>query len=179
MNEQDPILGIFGHKKVSKKLGPIPAWEANMVKTYLRKQNVDEQSYDDYEELMDSLFDGVPLHIRFKGVTDEQRLEGVSVEKRLKGIPEEKRLEGISEEKRLKGISEEKRLKGISEEKRLKGISAKKRLEGIPTKERLSDLPEEEQILALSDAVLANLPEDYILSLPKQTQEKIRRRLNQ
>ena len=26
LDEQDPILGIFGHKKISSKLGPIPAW---------------------------------------------------------------------------------------------------------------------------------------------------------
>ena len=195
LDEQDPILGIFGHKKISSKLGPIPAWEANMVKTYLRKQNVDEQNYDDYDELMDSLFDGVSIERRIKGIPPEKLLEGVSTkqrlegipnqerlrgipsQERLRGIPSQERLRGIPSQERLRGIPSQERLKGIPNQERLRGIPSQERLEGIPNQERLANLSEEEQILALSDAVLASFPESYIRSLPEKTQEKIRRRL--
>jgi len=47
----------------------------------------------------------------------------------------------------------------------------------LPPQDRLSGPSGEERLLAEADAILRGLPEDYLLALPEDLQEKIRARL--
>ena len=62
-------------------------------------------------------------------------------------------------------------------EERLRGVSPEERLRGIPPEERLRDVPPEHAILALSDTMLAQLPETLLVGLPEEIQAKVRARL--
>jgi hypothetical protein len=90
-----------------------------------------------------------------------------------------KEMEGYDEmlQKLLDSLPPEQRLAGLPPEQRLAGLPPEQRLAGLPPEQRLAGLPPEQQPLALSDEVLRRFPDEYLLSLPTEVQDAIRRRI--
>lgn len=89
------------------------------------------------------------------------------------------RLEGYDNvlEKALGRLPIKTRLKGLKPKQVLATFKPKQRLEGLKPEQRLEGLKPEEQVLALSDVVLRQLPEDYLRSLPPAIRRKVLRRI--
>jgi hypothetical protein len=83
----------------------------------------------------------------------------------------------MAPEERLAGLGPEERLAGLGPEERLAGLGPEERLAGLAPEERLAGLGPEEQILALSDEVLRGFSAEFLRSLPRHVQSKIRKRL--
>jgi len=66
---------------------------------------------------------------------------------------------------------------GLDADQVLSRYKPEERLRGIPPEERLRDVPPEHAILALSDTMLAQLPETLLVGLPEEIQAKVRARL--
>ena len=68
-------------------------------------------------------------------------------------------------------------VESLTPEERVAGLTSEERLRGIPPEERLRDVSPEHAILALSDTMLAQLPETFLAGLPEDVQAKVRARL--
>ncbi len=77
----------------------------------------------------------------------------------------------------VESLTLEERVAGLTSEERLRGVPAEERLRGIPPEERLRGVSPEHAILALSDTMLAQLPETFLAGLPEDVQAKVRARL--
>ena len=77
----------------------------------------------------------------------------------------------------VESLTLEERLAGLTPEDRLRGVPAEDRLRGIPPEDRLRGVSPEHAILALSDTMLAQLPESFLVGLPEDVQARIRARL--
>lgn len=60
----------------------------------------------------------------------------------------------------------------------IQSVPVEERLAGLAPEERLADLPPEQTILALPDAMLARLPEAFLVTLPDDVQAAVRARLH-
>jgi hypothetical protein len=77
----------------------------------------------------------------------------------------------------LRSYKPEQRLAGLAPEQRLAGLAPEQRLAGLAPEQRLAGLSEAEAVLALPDAMLRALSEEYIATLPRETQAAIQKRL--
>ena len=62
-------------------------------------------------------------------------------------------------------------------EQRLAGLAPEQRLAGLAPEQRLTGLTEAEAVLALPDAVLRGLSNEYLATLPRETRAAIEKRL--
>ena len=62
-------------------------------------------------------------------------------------------------------------------EQRLAGLVPEQRLAGLAPEQRLAGLTEAQAVLALPDAALRGLSDEYLATLPRDTRAAIRRRL--
>ena len=69
------------------------------------------------------------------------------------------------------------RLAGLAPEQVLRAYAPEQRLAGLAPEQRLAGLTEAEAVLALPDAMLRGLSNEYLATLPRQTRAAIRRRL--
>ena len=65
----------------------------------------------------------------------------------------------------------------MSPEQRLAGLAPEQRLAGLAPEQRLVGLTEVQAVLALPDAVLRGLSEEYLATLPRETRAAIQERL--
>jgi hypothetical protein len=98
-------------------------------------------------------------------------------EQRLAGLAPEQRLAGLAPEQRLAGLAPEQRLAGLAPEQVLRAYAPEQRLAGLAPEQRLAGLTEAQAVLALPDAALRGLSDEYLASLPRETRAAIRRRL--
>ena len=103
-----------------------------------------------YEDLVRKLVENTPPDVLLGFLTPEQRLAGLAPEQRLAGLPPEQVAHTLTPEQRLEGLAPEQRLAGLTPE---------------------------EALLALPDAILRGLSDDYIASLPPELQARLRARL--
>ncbi|AUX46385.1 hypothetical protein SOCE26_078910 [Sorangium cellulosum] len=71
----------------------------------------------------------------------------------------------------------EQRLAGLAPEQVLQAYAPEQRLAGLAPEQRLAGLTEAQAVLALPDAMLRALSEEYLATLPRQTQAAIQKRL--
>ncbi|MEZ4297988.1 MAG: hypothetical protein R3B70_23730 [Polyangiaceae bacterium] len=62
-------------------------------------------------------------------------------------------------------------------EQRLAGLAPEQRLAGLAPEQRLAGLTEAQAVLALPDAVLRGLTNEYLAGLPRETRAAIEKRL--
>jgi hypothetical protein len=77
----------------------------------------------------------------------------------------------------LGAYAPEQRLAGLAPEQRLAGLAPEQRLAGLAPEQRLAGLSEEQAVLALTDAMLRALSDEYLATLPEATRAAIRRRI--
>jgi hypothetical protein len=68
-------------------------------------------------------------------------------------------------------------LRTFAPEERLAGLAPEQRLAGLAPEQRLAGLTEAQAVLALPDAMLRGLSNEYLATLPRQTRVAIQRRL--
>ena len=78
----------------------------------------------------------------------------------------------------LDGLSPEERLMGLTAQQRLAGLAPSERLAGLAPSERLADLALDEAILAMPDAALRGLTEEFIATLRDDVQAVVCARRN-
>jgi hypothetical protein len=83
----------------------------------------------------------------------------------------------LSPEQRLAGLAPEQVLKAYAPEQRLAGLAPEQRLAGLAPEQRLAGLNEDQAVLALPEALLRGLSDEYLATLPADTREAIRERL--
>jgi hypothetical protein len=83
----------------------------------------------------------------------------------------------LDERRRLLRLTPEERLAGLAPEERLAGLAPEERLAGVAPEQRLAGLTEAQAVLAMPDATLRALSEEYIATLPRKTQTAIQKRL--
>jgi hypothetical protein len=77
----------------------------------------------------------------------------------------------------LNAYAPEQRLAGLAPEQRLAGLAPEQRLAGLAPEQRLAGLTEAQAVLALPDAALRGLSNEYLATLPRETRAAIQRRL--
>ncbi|WP_437279478.1 hypothetical protein WME90_02680 [Sorangium sp. So ce375] len=92
-------------------------------------------------------------------------------------LPPEQRLAGLAPEQVLQAYAPEQRLAGLAPEHVLQAYAPEQRLAGLAPEQRLAGLTEAQAVLALPDAMLRALSEEYLATLPRQTQAAIQKRL--
>ena len=172
LSEEDPVLGLFAHRSIAKKLGPVPSSVATLVKAYLSKEDIDMNALEGADELWERFAEDLPAHIL------RSKLHKLKPQERLEGLKPQERLEGLNPQERLEGLKPQERLEGLKPQERLEGLKPQERLEGLKPQERLEGLSQDELILALPDDILRLQPQELIDTLSPQTQELIRNRLN-
>jgi hypothetical protein len=80
-------------------------------------------------------------------------------------------------EQRLAGLAPEQRLAGLAPEQRLAGLAPEQVLRSYAPEQRLAGLSEEQAVLALPDAMLRALSDEYLATLPEATRAAIRKRI--
>jgi hypothetical protein len=80
-------------------------------------------------------------------------------------------------EQRLAGLAPEQRLAGLAPEQRLAGLAPEQVLRSYAPEQRLMGLTEAQAVLALPDAVLRGLSDEYLATLPRETRAAIQKRL--
>ena len=80
-------------------------------------------------------------------------------------------------EQRLAGLAPEQVLRAYAPEQRLAGLAPEQRLAGLAPEQRLAGLTEAQAVLALPDAVLRGLSNEYLATLPPETRAAIQKRL--
>jgi hypothetical protein len=80
-------------------------------------------------------------------------------------------------EQRLAGLAPEQRLAGLAPEQRLVGLAPEQVLRSYAPEQRLAGLTEAQTVLALPDAMLRALSNEYLATLPRETRVAIQRRL--
>ena len=95
----------------------------------------------------------------------------------VKRLPPEQRLAGIALEQRLAGLTPEQVLHAYAPEQRLAGLAPEQVLHAYAPEQRLAGLTEAQAVLALPDATLRALSEEYLATLPRETQAAIQKRL--
>jgi hypothetical protein len=80
-------------------------------------------------------------------------------------------------EQRLAGLAPEQRLAGLAPAQRLAGLAPEQRLAGLAPEQRLAGLTEAQAVLALPDATLRGLSNEYLATLPPETRAAIQKRL--
>ncbi len=78
----------------------------------------------------------------------------------------------------LDGLSPEERLMGLTTQQRLAGLAPSELRAALPPSERLADLALDEAILAMPDAALRGLTEEFIATLRDDVQAAVRARRN-
>ncbi len=73
----------------------------------------------------------------------------------------------------------EQRLAGLAPEQRLAGLAPEQVLRGYAPEQRLAGLTEAQTVLALPDAMLRALSNEYLATLPRATRAAIRRRIGE
>ena len=68
-------------------------------------------------------------------------------------------------------------LRTFAPEQRLAGLAPEQRLAGLAPEQRLAGLTEAQAVLALPDAMLRGLSNEYLATLPRETRAAIQRRL--
>ncbi|MGK4005039.1 hypothetical protein WMF31_20600 [Sorangium sp. So ce1036] len=88
-------------------------------------------------------------------------------------------MEGYDEmlQKLLDSLPAERRLAGLTPEEVLSAYPPEQRVAGLAPEQRLAGLAPEQQLLAVSDAVLRGMPDEYLRTLPAEVQDAIRRRI--
>jgi hypothetical protein len=86
-------------------------------------------------------------------------------------------LSTLTPEQRMAGIPPEQRIEGLSPEQLLARVPPEQRFAGLPPEQRLADLDVEQAILALPDAALRGLSDEYVATLSEPTRDAIRRRI--
>lgn len=76
----------------------------------------------------------------------------------------------------LQMLPPEERFAGITPAQRLEGLTPAQRLEGLAPAQRLEGLSVDQQLLALPEATLQALSDEYIATLPADTQAAVRAR---
>jgi hypothetical protein len=71
----------------------------------------------------------------------------------------------------------EQRLAGLAPEQVLRAFAPEQRLAGLAPEQRLAGLTEAQAVLALPDAVLRGLSNEYLATLPQETRAAIEERL--
>ncbi len=77
----------------------------------------------------------------------------------------------------LERLPPEQRVAGLAPEQRLAGLAPEQRLAGLAPEQRLAGLTEAQAVLALPDAALRGLSNEYLATLPPRPRAAIRRRL--
>ncbi|HZF47895.1 MAG TPA: hypothetical protein VE093_04555 [Polyangiaceae bacterium] len=77
----------------------------------------------------------------------------------------------------LARLPPEQRLAGLAPEQRLAGLAPEQVLGAYAPEQRLAGLTEAQAVLALPDAALRGLSEEYLATLPKETRSAIQKRL--
>jgi hypothetical protein len=80
-------------------------------------------------------------------------------------------------EQRLAGLAPEQRLAGLAPEQRLAGLAPEQVLRAYAPEQRLAGLTEAQAVLALPDAMLRGLSNEYLATLPPATRAAIQKRL--
>ncbi|WP_437629897.1 hypothetical protein [Sorangium sp. So ce854] len=92
-------------------------------------------------------------------------------------LPPEQRLAGLAPEQVLQAYAPEQVLQAYAPEQRLAGLAPEQVLQAYAPEQRLAGLTEAQAVLALPDAMLRALSEEYLATLPRQTQAAIQKRL--
>ena len=95
----------------------------------------------------------------------------------LARMPPEQRLAGLAPEQRLAGLAPEQRLAGLAPEQRIAGLAPEQVLRAYAPEQRLAGLTEAQAVLALPDAMLRGLSNEYLATLPRETRSAIQKRL--
>ena len=99
--EQDPVLGIFAHKSIAKKLGPVPSTVANLVRAYLSKEDIDMAALEGTDELWERFAEDLPSNIL------RSQLYKLKPQERLEGLKPQERLEGLSQEELILALPDD------------------------------------------------------------------------
>jgi hypothetical protein len=83
----------------------------------------------------------------------------------------------LSPEQRLAGLAPEQVLRSYAPEQRLAGLAPEQRLAGLAPEQRLAGLTEAQAALALPDAMLRALSDEYLATLPEAARAAIRKRV--
>jgi hypothetical protein len=97
-----------------------------------------------------------------------ESFEQAALKRLLARLPPERILAGLAPEQRLAGLAPEQRLAGLAPEQVLRVYAPEQRLAG---------LTEAEAVLALPDATLRALSDEYLATLPEATRAAIRKRI--
>jgi hypothetical protein len=95
----------------------------------------------------------------------------------LARMPPEQRLAGLAPEEVLRAYAPEQRLAGLAPEQRLAGLAPEQVLRAYAPEQRLAGLTEAQAALALPDAMLRGLSNEYLATLPPETRAAIQKRL--
>jgi hypothetical protein len=98
-------------------------------------------------------------------------------EQRLAGLAPEQVLRAFAPEQRLAGLAPEQVLRAFAPEQRLAGLAPEQVLRAFAPEQRLAGLTEAQAVLALPDAVLRGLSDEYLDTLPRETRAAIEKRL--
>jgi hypothetical protein len=77
----------------------------------------------------------------------------------------------------LRAYAPEQRLAGLAPEQVLRAYAPEQRLAGLAPEQRLVGLTEAQAVLALPDAMLRGLSDEYLATLPRETRAAIQKRL--
>ena len=139
--ERDEILQVFAHRSTRQRL-MLPRHEVlNVLRYYLAKDvQMKREDLPEYEEMIATLMEAAPAHLRLAGLSPKQRLAGLNPEERLAGLNPKQRLAGLNPEERLAGLNPEERGLDLSDEEALFVLSNDMlRLMVLPNIDKLSD----------------------------------------
>jgi hypothetical protein len=89
----------------------------------------------------------------------------------------EERVAGLAPEQLLAGLAPEQRVAGLAPEQVLRSYAPEERVAGLAPEQRLVGLTEAQAVLALPDAMLRALSDEYLATLPEATRTAIRKRI--
>ena len=130
-------------------------------------------------EHVEQLRHPLPGHKR-RAMKDEEKV-AESFEEAMRRImarmsPKE-RLAGLPPEEVLRAYAPEQRLAGLAPEQVLRAYGPEQVLRAYAPEQRLAGLTEAQAVLALPDAVLRGLSDEYLATLPRETRAAIEKRL--
>jgi hypothetical protein len=136
--EQDDVLGLFGHGTTEPTLEARRFWAEQVGAT---EAGMEPQELEGYDDVLRRLVEVVPRKRILALYSPEERIEHLAPEQFLEHLAPEQRLAGLTPEQRLAGLAPE------------------------------------EALLALPDAMLRGLSDEFLATLSEPTRAAIRRRI--